>query len=77
MFKKLQILIADTLNVSERSITRDTSIVDDLGADSLALVELLMALEEEFDVAIPDEDALRLETADDILRYLEAEGVAE
>ena len=67
---KVKQIIADKLGVSEDKITPTSSFVDDLGADSLDQVELIMAFEDGFDVEIPDEDAGKLKTVNDALAYL-------
>ena len=64
-------IIANELGVEIEKVTEDASFVDDLGADSLDTVELVMAFEEEFEVEIPDEDAERMQTVGDAIRYLE------
>ncbi len=69
--KKVKEIIAEKLGVEEAKVTPDASFVDDLGADSLDQVELIMAFEDEFDVEIPDEDAEKLQTVQDALNYLE------
>lgn len=63
-------IIVDQLGVDESKITEDSSFVDDLGADSLDIVELIMAFEEEFDMEIPDEDAEKIKTVGDVVKYL-------
>jgi len=63
-------IIVDQLGVDESKITEDSSFVDDLGADSLDIVELIMAFEEEFDIEIPDEDAEKIKTVGDAVKYL-------
>ncbi|MBU1035532.1 acyl carrier protein [bacterium] len=63
-------IIVDQLGVDESKITEDSSFVDDLGADSLDIVELIMAFEEEFDMEIPDEDAEKIKTVGDAVKYL-------
>jgi acyl carrier protein len=63
-------LIVDQLGVDADSVTPDANFIDDLGADSLDTVELVMAFEEEFDIEIPDEDAEKLETVSDAIGYL-------
>jgi acyl carrier protein len=68
---KVKQIIAEKLGVSEDKITPQASFVDDLGADSLDQVELIMAFEDEFDVEIPDEDAEKLKTVQDALTYLD------
>jgi len=73
IFEKLCALIAEQFSVSEDSINMDTSFVDDLGADSLDVVELTMALEEAFDIPEVDEDTiLRLVTVGDVFRFISA-----
>lgn len=67
---KLKKIVVDQLGVDESEITPDASFVDDLNADSLDLVELIMTLEEEFSIKISDEDAERIQTVGDALDYL-------
>jgi acyl carrier protein len=69
--KKVKEMIVDSLGIDPEKITNESSFVDDLGADSLDTVELVMAFEEEFDVEIPDEDAEKLTTVGDAISYLE------
>ena len=64
-------IIAKQLGVDEGNVTPDASFMEDLGADSLDTVELVMALEEEFDIEIPDSDAEKIQTVQDALSYLE------
>ena len=68
---KIRQIIADQLGVKKEEVTDSAKFVDDLGADSLDTVELVMALEEEFGVEIPDEDAEKLATVGDALKYIE------
>jgi acyl carrier protein len=68
---KIRQIIADQLGVKKDEVTDGAKFVDDLGADSLDTVELVMALEEEFGVEIPDEEAEKLLTVGDALRYIE------
>ncbi|MEI6862845.1 MAG: acyl carrier protein [Candidatus Omnitrophota bacterium] len=68
---KVKQIIADQLGVKKEEVVENAKFVDDLGADSLDTVELVMALEEEFGVEIPDEDAEKLATVGDALRYIE------
>jgi len=68
---KVKQIIAEQLGVKKEEVTDNAKFVDDLGADSLDTVELVMALEEEFGVEIPDEDAEKLATVGDALRYIE------
>ena len=71
IFEKLRSIIAEQFSLSEDSITMDTSFVDDLGADSLDAVELIMALEEEFDIPEIDEDLVaELHTVNDVFRFI-------
>ena len=65
-------IIADQLQIDEDQVTPDASFMDDLGADSLDTVELIMALEEEFDMEIPDSDAEKIRTVKDALDYMQA-----
>jgi acyl carrier protein len=69
--EKVKQIISEQLGVDEGEVTPSASFVDDLGADSLDQVELVMALEEAFDVEIPDEDAEKLRTVQDALDYIE------
>lgn len=69
---KMKKIIAEKLGVSEDKVTHQASFVDDLGADSLDQVELIMALEDEFDIEIPDEDAEKIKTVKDALSYIES-----
>jgi acyl carrier protein len=64
-------IIAKQLGVDEDNVTADASFMEDLGADSLDTVELVMALEEEFDIEIPDSDAEKIQTVQDALNYLD------
>lgn len=71
VFERLRALLAEQFSVSEDSITMDTSFADDLGADSLDVVEMTMALEEEFDIPETDDDELvTLTTVGDVFRYI-------
>ena len=72
MLEKIKSIVADQLGVDEDQVTEDTSFIDDLGADSLDTVELIMAFEEEFDVEIPDEDAQKIKTVKDVIEYIES-----
>jgi acyl carrier protein len=65
-------IIAEKLGVGEEKITPQSSFVDDLGADSLDQVELIMAFEDEFDIEIPDEDAEKMKTVKDATDYLDS-----
>ncbi len=70
-FDRVKKVVVDQLEVSEEEVTANASFVDDLGADSLDVVELVMALEEEFDVEIPDEDAEKIATVGDAITYID------
>lgn len=72
MFEKIRQKIAEQLSIDEDEISMDSCFVDDLGADSLDIVELIMALEEEFDMEIPDEDAEKISTVGDVVEYIKA-----
>ena len=65
-------IIVSQLNVSEEQVTPEASVIDDLGAESLDQVELVMALEEEFDTEIPEEEAEKLQTVGSVIKYVEA-----
>jgi len=65
-------IICEQLDVPEKDVVPEASFVDDLGADSLDQVELIMAMEEEFDVSIPDEDAEKIATVKDAIDYVKA-----
>jgi acyl carrier protein len=67
---KVKGIIVEQLGVDEEEVTPDASFVDDLGADSLDTVELVMAFEEEFDLEIPDEDAEKIATVGDAISYI-------
>ena len=70
--KKLKDIVVDRLNVEEAQIKPEASFVEDLGADSLDIVELIMGIEEEFDIEIPDEDAEKLTTVGEAMNYVKA-----
>lgn len=65
-------IIAEQLGIAEDDISAGSSFMDDLGADSLDLVELVMAIEEEFELDVPDADAERLETVQELIEYISA-----
>lgn len=71
ILNKVKSIIVDQLDVSEEQITLEAKFIDDLGADSLDTVELIMAFEEEFDIQIEDEEAEKLTTVGDVVRYIE------
>ncbi len=68
--EKIKSIIAEQLGVKQDEVTPEASFIDDLGADSLDTVELIMALEEEFSVEIPDEDAEKMTTVGDAIKYI-------
>ena len=70
VFEKVKAIIVEQLGVTEGSVTMEASFIDDLGADSLDIVELVMALEEEFDIEIPDTDAEKVVTVEDVVDYI-------
>jgi len=72
--EKIKSIIAEQLGVKEEEVTPEASFIDDLGADSLDTVELIMALEEEFSVEIPDEDAEKMTTVGDAIKYINEKG---
>ena len=72
MFEKVQNIIVEQLGISADEIKPESSLVDDLGADSLDIVELIMAFSDEFGVDIPDEDAEKISTVGDVIDYLTA-----
>ncbi|MCI8466378.1 MAG: acyl carrier protein [Lachnospiraceae bacterium] len=74
MLEKMKEMIAEQLNVDAESVTEASSFKDDLGADSLDLFELVMALEEEYDVEIPAEDLEELTTVGAVMEYLKGKG---
>ena len=69
-FEKLKKIIAEVLNVDEEEITMETTFVDDLGADSLDVFQIIMALEEEFDIEIPNEEAEKIVTVGDAVEQI-------
>ena len=71
MFEQIKKIVAENLNVEEESVTLEASFKEDLKADSLDLFEMVMALEEGFDMEIPSEDLEQLETVQDVITYIE------
>ena len=71
-FEKLKKIIVDVLNVDENEITMDTTFIDDLGADSLDVFQIIMGLEEEFDIEIPNEQAEKIVTVGDAVDQIKA-----
>lgn len=72
MFEKIREIIADKLSINENEITMDSAFLEDLNADSLDIVELIMALEDELDMEIPDEDAENFVTVGDVVRFVKS-----
>ena len=70
VYEKIKGIIVEQLGVEETAVTMEASFIDDLGADSLDIVELIMALEEEFDMEIPDADAEKVVTVGDVVDYI-------
>ena len=71
VFDKIKDIIVEQLDVEEDAVTMQTSITEDLGADSLDVVDLVMSIEESFDVEIPDEEVENIKTVGDIVKYIE------
>ena len=69
-FDRVKAVVVDQLGADEAAVTMEASFVDDLGADSLDIVELIMGLEQEFDIEIPDEDAEKISTVGDAVAYI-------
>jgi acyl carrier protein len=72
IFDKIKEIIVEQLGVESDVVTMETSFIDDLDADSLDIVELIMALEEEFDMEIPDEEAEKISTVGDVIDYIKS-----
>lgn len=70
MFEKIKEIIIEQLGVEEEDVKMESSFIDDLGADSLDIVELIMAMEEEFDLEIPDSEAEKIATVSDVVEYI-------
>ena len=70
VFDKTKEIIVEQLGVAENSVTEEASFIDDLGPDSLEIIELIMALEEDFDIEIPDTDAEKIVTVGDVVDYI-------
>ncbi|MCR5792256.1 MAG: acyl carrier protein [Lachnospiraceae bacterium] len=69
-FEKIQAIVVDVLSVSESEVTMDTKFIDDLGADSLDVFQIIMAIEEEFDIEIANEDAEKIVTVGDAVNKI-------
>lgn len=72
VLSKVKEIVVDQLGVDEDDVSLDASFIDDLGADSLDIVELIMAFEEEFDIEIPDDDAEKITTVGEAVEYIES-----
>ncbi|EGC03893.1 MAG: acyl carrier protein [Ruminococcus sp.] len=72
VFDKIREIIVEQLDVDEDKVTTDASITEDLGADSLDVVDLVMSIEESFDLEIPDEEVENIKTVGDIVKFIEA-----
>ncbi|BAK81087.1 acyl carrier protein [Candidatus Arthromitus sp. SFB-rat-Yit] len=73
MFEKVRDIISEKLNVDQDEIKLESSIVDDLGADSIDLIELIMNLEEEYGISISDEEAVKLKTVGDVVDFINSQ----
>lgn len=74
IFEKMKGIVVDQLGVEEAEVTMEANFIEDLGADSLDIVELIMALEEEFEIEVPDEDAEKLTTVESAITYIMTKG---
>lgn len=72
VLEKVREILVDQLDVDEDAVTMESSITDDLGADSLDVVDMVMSLEEEFDLEIPDEEIEAMKTVGDIVKFIES-----
>ena len=70
IFEKVKAIIVEQLGVADTAVTMEASFIDDLGADSVDIVELVMSIEEEFDIEIPDSDAEKVVTVGDVVDYI-------
>lgn len=77
MLEQLKEIVAEQLNVDAETITEETSFVDDLGADSLDIMEMVMQMEDAFHISIPTEDASKLQTVGQVIAYLKDNGAEE
>ena len=71
VFEKVRDILCDQLDVNEEDVTMESSIAEDLGADSLDVVDLIMSLEDEFDLEVPDEQVEAIKTVGDLVRFIE------
>lgn len=72
VFEKVRAILCEQLDLPEADVTMESDIQEDLGADSLDLVDLLMSLEDDFDLEVPDEDVEKIKTVGDLVNYIEA-----
>nr|WP_316623724.1 acyl carrier protein [uncultured Ruminococcus sp.] len=72
VLEKIKVILAEQFDVEEDSLQNDTDLQDDLGADSLDVVDLLMSIEDEFEIEIPDEEIENIRTVGDLVNYIEA-----
>ncbi len=72
VFEKVRDILCEQLDVDEEKVTMEANIMEDLGADSLDIVDLVMSLEEEFDVEVPDEEVENIKTVGDIVKFIES-----
>ncbi len=72
VFEKIKTILAQQLDVSEEEITMETNIADDLGADSLDVVDIIMSIEDEFEIEVPDDKIEGIKTVGDVVGYIEA-----
>ena len=70
-FEKLRDIIVEVLNVDENEVTMESTFIDDLGADSLDVFQIIMGIEEEFDIEIPDDQVEKIKTVGDIVKFIE------
>lgn len=75
--EKVRDIIVEQLSVNAEQVNPDAKFIEDLGADSLDTVELVMAFEEEFSIEVPDEEAEKLQTVGDVIRYVEGNGASD
>lgn len=71
VFEKIKVILSEQFDVGEDEITLDTRIQTDLGADSLDVVDLIMSIEDEFEIEVPDEDVEKIKTVDQLVKYIE------
>ena len=74
VLEKVKKILMEQLDVDEGAISLDSSVIDDLGADSLDIVDMVMSLEEEFDMEVPDDEIETMKTVGDIVKFIEAKG---